>query len=1354
MKKWKRGLAYVLCMVMLLEGTSIQVLAEKTDLSEKNKVEATAEIATQKATTDGNDAIVDAGTTDGEDMVIVASGKYCEGVTWTLTKGGLLTVEGTANASLGAEDTNYTRGWMEYKDAIITAKLSANGIKNFNYFLADCKNLKSADFINSDMSSAVTVKYMFQNCSSLIYLDLSNLDWRNVEDIEMWTVLEGCSSLQELISPKYTGDWRLYFPHIMYDGTKTEYDHLAKNQTFPLHFWKDADKVQIKSDDIIYSGAYCDGITWYVTYDGLLVVEGAASGPVTNGDEGWLFWPSAPEKIKRARVNVQGIGSFEKFFQGCENMETVDFTGTDSSHVTSMYEMFLFCKSLKSITFPNADTSSVTDMSEAFWGCESLSNLDVSSWDTSSVTNMNSMFYDCSGLVTLDLSSFNTAKVENMEYMFYNCSGLKELNLSSFDTSQVQKMNSMFYNCDGLTGLDVIDDFEFNSVTDMSNAFANCDGIISVDFSKFYFHKLENMNAMFAGCSNLTSAKMSNLTTDTVTDMESLFALCSSLKDVDFQGFNTSRVMDMDYMFYECDSLEYIDLNPLETYTVFYMEYMFAGCYNLTTVKWEEIDTGKLSCASHLFEGCLKLKNIDFIHFETDDVFWMDYMFADCQSLETLDLSNFNTGETCYMQGMFSGCSGLKYVDVSSFDTRQVEDMDWMFAGCSSLQRLDLSNFDGSAVGDLGSGMINDCTSLIWVKTPVNFAAWCEVPNGAMYDKNGKVYKNFPRNSETSVQLWSNKQIRTDTSVVKIEPIADQVYCGKAIKPEVTVTFGDKVLVPGKDYAVSYKNTTNAAFAADNVKKAPTVTVRGKGNYTAALSATFNIIAKEINSDNTVINGGLVWEENGKVREAKPVVTVDGVKLKANKDYVVHYPEKAEGAYQNAGCYKVVITGRNNYSGTVETEMVILGKNQANAAKLKIGKLETYTYQEGIVAEPTPEVVWNRQVLVLGRDYSLSYEKNDCAGKAVMILTGLENTAEDAVYVYGTTRKTFVIQGTALSKAKVNYNTKATFSGNAICPEVTLEVNGAALKQGQDYKVRYLNNVNAGKATIILDGCGGYTGTLKKTFVIQALQLTEEQLNVGFTEGKNVFSYTQKGVKPEVEVAVGDVRLVAGKDYTISYQNNRKVMDASGDKAPTVVVKGKGNYKFTKKVTFSIVEKNLADLDVNVMAPDVFLGKKLKIMTKPIVTDENGKMLKSGKDYRIVGYYVAGLELDGTEELTVDTVITVKIEGIGNYKGIKEAEYRIAERDIAKQTIKIQKMEYNGDAVEFTEEMFAVNLIKITDKESGKKLMPGRDFVVTGYSNNQRKGTATVTIQGVGKYGGSKTVKFSIGSKSLSNIFK
>jgi len=582
--------------------------------------------------------------------------------------------------------------------------------------------------------------------------------------------------------------------------------------------------------------------------------------------------------------------------------------------------------------------------------------------------------------------------------------------------------------------------------------------------------------------------------------------------------------------------------------------------------------------------------------------------------------------------------------------------------------------------------------------------------------------------------------------VLAIEPIADQFYTGKALKPEVIVTYGKDVLSLGKDYTVSYKNNINAAKA--DSAKAPVAIVKGKGNFEGTITVAFNIIAKELTESNTDISEMLSYE-NGTKQTVKPVVKLNGKKLTEGKDFAIEYSDLTEGAYEKPGTYSIVIKGVNNYQGSIVTVMTILSENQVMASKLKVGKIAAYDYKENEPATPAPAVSYKGKELVLDKDYSISYRNNDRAGKATLIITGLKNTDAEGTYVAGTLKKTFTIKGTPLKKAGVNYEQKVNYTGVAICPTVALTMDGKELVPGKDYTVAYAKNVNVGKATIILTGQGGYTGTVKKTFTIQADASVADKLEVTFAGGKAEASYSAKGAKPAITVTLGDAKLKLGKDYTVSYKNNKKLAEANAAKAPTVIIKGKGNYKFTKNVTFAIVPKNLADADMSIVSTDKFVGSKKGYISAPVIKDENGKKLKANKDYTIVGYTVNGEQFEGTGEVAAGTVVTVTVQGKDNYTGTAITTYRVANNDISKTNVNKPQLEYNGGKVKFTEEMLKEGKLEITDKATGKKLVYGTDFIVIGYKNNTKKGTATVTVQGIGEYGGTKNVKFSIVSKKL-----
>ena len=133
------------------------------------------------------------------------------------------------------------------------------------------------------------------------------------------------------------------------------------------------------------------------------------------------------------------------------------------------------------------------------------------------------------------------------------------------------------------------------------------------------------------------------------------------------------------------------------------------------------------------------------------------------------------------------------------------------------------------------------------------------------------------------------------------------------------------------------------------------------------------------------------------------------------------------------------------------------------------------------------------------------------------------------------------------------------YTGKALTPPVTVKHGKKLLVEGTDYTATYRNNVKVGTARVTLKGAGRYTGTLKVTFSIQArIKLSKCKATV-----KDQV-YIGKAIKPAVTVKYGKQTLKQGRDYTVTFKNNKKVGTA------TAVLKGAGRYTGTKKLTFAI----------------------------------------------------------------------------------------------------------------------------------------------------------------------------------------
>ena len=709
------------------------------------------------------------------------------------------------------------------------------------------------------------------------------------------------------------------------------------------------------------------------------------------------------------------------------------------------------------------------------------------------------------------------------------------------------------------------------------------------------------------------------------------------------------------------------------------------------------------------------------------------------------------------------------------------------------------------------------------------------------------------------------------------------VYTGKAIKPEIRVYDGKRLLVEKKDYTITYKNNVNAA-AADSGKKAPLITVKSKGNYKGTATKTFTIQPMSLRNANDDWVEGLSAPDlylaaptgkNPKGIKAVPVVTYNGVRLKENRDYTLDHQtlneqDKKNGnknSYSKEGNYEIWIIGKGNYTGRIGiyAKIVDTGKDSGHVlmSKVSVAKIPDVDYDEekcigagspGMKPKLTVTYGTGKNKITLytvgdtdadgntvtyeNADYTVIWENNKQTGTATAVIVGngrfLGGSDEMIGTYFGEKRITFKIKGTALKANIVSWeeanSITRTYNGEAQEPEVQVSTtrkvkdeNGKTVSQqviltkydestGKgDYTVTYLKNVDAGTATAVITGVNGYTGTVKKTFKITPVDLTAENTATairaagdtsaesgaaageGGAESASAqikVSYAKNGAKPQIrvtanletagqdatEAGTNTVTLEEGKDYTVSYANNKAVSEGKNlteKKQPTITIKGKGNYKGSLQQTFVITAKSLADSEnpLTITVADVAANKtKGKFVSKPVVTDADGGKLKEKTDYTLTytllsaGGTTEEKQLDPKKD-AVDVAgsrIRVTITGAGNYAGensVLTADYRVTERDFAKASFKIvtKSFSYTGKPVELT-----ADDLKITFKTgSGKKavteeltLITDGDttkdgYVIVGYQNNVNKGTAQVTLKGCGKYGGTKTLKYTIGTKSF-----
>lgn len=251
----------------------------------------------------------------------------------------------------------------------------------------------------------------------------------------------------------------------------------------------------------------------------------------------------------------------------------------------------------------------------------------------------------------------------------------------------------------------------------------------------------------------------------------------------------------------------------------------------------------------------------------------------------------------------------------------------------------------------------------------------------------------------------------------------------------------------------------------------------------------------------------------------------------SNENYTVTYTNNI-----SVGTGMVTIAFHSNqYSGTTSKTFEI---TPAELQELFISD-EIFVY-DGTEKKPAVTVKNDTSLLVENTDYRVSYSDNTNVGTAIVQVAGMGNYT-------GTLTKTFAIEPKNITEVLFKEDRVYVYDGTEQIPEIVVKSDETVL-DANAYVLTYMNNINAGIATVIVNGIGNYTGTLEETFIINPAAITDISISA------EAYLCDGQEKKPTVTVNFGTKNLMDGIDYIVAYQNNINPGTA------TVTVTGKGNY--------------------------------------------------------------------------------------------------------------------------------------------------------------------------------------------------
>lgn len=493
--------------------------------------------------------------------------------------------------------------------------------------------------------------------------------------------------------------------------------------------------------------------------------------------------------------------------------------------------------------------------------------------------------------------------------------------------------------------------------------------------------------------------------------------------------------------------------------------------------------------------------------------------------------------------------------------------------------------------------------------TSHSFAAWYQAEDSDNYN---------PKKAELKVTVvpYSLKDAE-----LRFEDEKSTIYSGQEYRPAVSLWRGETE-IPSNVYHLEYTDNVNAGAAT------VTAAAIGSSNYSDTVSGAFTILPAD---PEQLLKGCSFMAEYGTRLSA----------ISLPNGWSWQEPDAFAGNTGSINTFPAdydADANQGNYTGKTGTNIAVQTTARSIAADEIKAVLDRESYL--LTGTPiTPEVTvtdlifGNDGCLLRDTDYTLDYSDNDREGTGKVILTGIGNYKD-------TIELTFEIQTASydIALAEISLNPdEAVYSGEPVCPDVTVVLEGKILQPGTDYELDYSGNTLPGFGSVTVTGTGTegtFTyyneqtvyfyiapGSWKLTDAIYGSQLSETAL-------------PESWQWQEPDTFTGDVSKDGRLFSAVCCNNAEPQMRRTADFLVKVLPE---DINDTDRIIITIEDANLFyDGDRPVRPAVTITDKKL------------GKTLTEGIDYE----YTTGNDTGaGTAHLT--------ITGSGNYSGTYQADYEI-----------------------------------------------------------------------------------------------
>lgn len=272
-----------------------------------------------------------------------------------------------------------------------------------------------------------------------------------------------------------------------------------------------------------------------------------------------------------------------------------------------------------------------------------------------------------------------------------------------------------------------------------------------------------------------------------------------------------------------------------------------------------------------------------------------------------------------------------------------------------------------------------------------------------------------------------------------------------------------------------------------------------------------------------------------------------------------YYTGRAKVMIKGAGSATITATVDDNGTYHTASFVVNVTKPLVNVDTLSVSSIKAQTYT-GKAITPAITVKDGSKVLKSGTDYTVSYKGNVNPGTAAVTIKGIGSYTGERSVSFKIEKKNSGSAAKQISKTTISGIKTKTYTGKAITQAVTVRDGSKVLKAGTDYTVSYKGNKNAGKASVIITGKNGYTGSVTKYFTIRK---ADQKIKAASSYKK---PYGSKAFTVSAKRTAGKGKLTyKSSNKKVAAVNGKGKVAIKGTGIAVITVTAEGNTNYNKK---------------------------------------------------------------------------------------------------------------------------------------------------------------------------------------------